>query len=85
MDCEAESAGALTVQENLVSGWTARVDGTRVALGRGPWLNVQAPAGRHHYVFRYRPWDVPVGLGLTLGGMAMAAWMGRKRGAAVRS
>jgi len=50
----------------------ARRDGRSVPLGSGQWLNVAAPAGQHRYEFRYRPWDVVVGLLLTLAGMIVA-------------
>lgn len=75
VDCQTELEGTLTVRENSWSGWTVWRDGQRVALGPGPWLTVAAPQGRHKYEFRYRPWDVPVGLGLTCVGIGLAAWL----------
>jgi hypothetical protein len=53
-------------------------------LNAGTWLSVAAPAGTHHYEFRYRPWDVPVGAGLTLIGLALAVWVWRTPVAASR-
>ena len=69
--CPAGSpAGTMTVMENNWTGWTAQRDGVMTPLLEGNWLSVDAPAGQHTYAFRYRPWDVWVGLGLTLIGMA---------------
>jgi hypothetical protein len=43
----------------------------------GPWLATFAPAGLHQYEFRYRPWDIWVGLLFTVGGIGLALWMWR--------
>lgn len=75
VDCDTDAPGTLVVKENQWSGWSAKRDGTRVALGAGQWLNVPAPPGRHRYEFRYRPWDVVLGLILTLSGTAVAIWL----------
>ena len=40
--------------------------------GPGGWLAVEAPAGNHEYVFHYRPWDVWLGLAITLIGVLVA-------------
>lgn len=82
--CVTSGPGTLVVQENQWSGWQARVDGRPVPLNAGTWLSVAAPAGTHHYEFRYRPWDVPVGAGLTLIGLALAVWVWRTPVAASR-
>jgi len=74
VDCRAETAGTLVVQENSWSGWRGSLDGRRVDLLGGPWLQVEAPAGAHHFEFRYRPWDVALGALLTLAGMALGVW-----------
>jgi len=68
------------VYENQWSGWSATRDGRPSALGPGQWLTTAAPMGLHHYyAFRYRPWDVFLGLGLTLLGLLLAArlWVSR--------
>jgi hypothetical protein len=75
VECDSEAAGTLVVYEYSWSGWTARRDGQALMLGPGPWLNVFAPAGTHHYEFRYRPWDVPLGLVLSLAGMVLCVWL----------
>jgi hypothetical protein len=78
--CSASEGGTLTVKENSWSGWRASVDGRSVPLGPGRWLAVELPAGSHTIVFRYRPWDVPLGLVLGLAGLALAAYSWRKGG-----
>jgi hypothetical protein len=75
--CTSDTAGTLVVRENTWTGWKAWRDGERVPLKKGTqWLSIQALAGEHIYSFRYRPWDVWVGLLLTLTGilLAMALW-----------
>ncbi len=71
--------GTLTVKENSWSGWRAAVDGNRAALEPGRWLSVELPAGTHTVTFRYRPWDVPLGIGLCLTGIGSAIYFWRKR------
>lgn len=73
--CDNSSPGELVVQENTWSGWHAWRDGERVELIGEEWLQVKAPAGRHVYEFRYLPWDVPLGLFLTLIGLGLCGWM----------
>jgi hypothetical protein len=73
--CTNTEAGDLIVQEHAWSGWSAFLDGKPVALIPGQWLRVPAPAGRHQYTLRYRPWDVPAGLALTLVGVALTLWL----------
>lgn len=75
VDCETDVAGTLIVRENQWSGWRAYRDGKRVALGPGSWLQAAAPAGQHHYEFRYRPWDVLLGSLLTLVGIVLVVWL----------
>jgi len=74
--CSTSGAGELVVQEHSWTGWQAMRDSTQVRLARTDWLTVAAPAGEHRYTFRYRPWDVPLGVGLTLTGVVVAAWLG---------
>jgi hypothetical protein len=72
VDCETDTPGTLIVMENAWSGWGVKRDGQTVALEQGNWLSAQAPAGLHHYEFRYRPWDVMVGMGLSISGWVAA-------------
>jgi hypothetical protein len=73
--CDSSTPGELVVQENTWSGWRAWRDGERVDLIGDAWLQVDAPAGRHVYEFRYLPWDAPLGLFLTLIGLGLCGWM----------
>ena len=79
VDCNSTVDGILTVYENQYAGWSVRRDGQKVAMEGGSWLAVRAPAGVHRYEFRYRPWDVPVGLALTFAGIPVAIFLGRRR------
>ncbi len=74
VECSTGSTGKLIVTENSWTGWQANRDGIPVALDDNRWLSVDAPAGSHHFEFRYRPWDVWVGLLLTLTGIALCVW-----------
>ncbi len=73
--CNNPAPGELVVQENTWLGWRAWRDGERVELIGDEWLQVEAPAGRHLYEFRYLPWDAPLGLLLTLIGLGLCGWM----------
>ncbi len=72
--CAVPQAGLLTVKENSWTGWHVAIDGRPATLRPGRWLAVDLPAGSHTITFRYRPWDVPVGLALLLVGILMALW-----------
>jgi len=71
VECAANVDGTLIVRENSWTGWFVSRDGQSVELGTGPWLSTSAPAGTHHYEFRYRPWDVALGLILSLVGVGL--------------
>jgi len=73
--CQSDEAGYLVVEENQWEGWTATMDGSPVMLIPGRFLSVQAPAGFHTYEFRYKPWDVWVGLGVTILGIVFALYL----------
>lgn len=75
--CSVKSEGTLVVREYMWSGWKAWRDGQRVELTGRLWLEVDAPAGAHIYWFRYRPWDVYVGLMVSLIGVVVLAWLWR--------
>jgi hypothetical protein len=76
--CDAPEAGTLTLAENRWQGWVAYVDGVRWPLLGGTRLAVQFPAGKHAVAFRYMPWDVPLGLALSLAGMVACVIAARK-------
>ncbi len=74
--CATKQAGQLVVKENTWTGWEAAIDGQSVPLRESRWLSVLVPTGKHTITFRYRPWDVPLGLGLCCVGivLAMVVW-----------
>ena len=74
--CETPQAGVLTVRENQWSGWKAELAGSRAQLLSGQWLAVNLPKGSHVLRFRYRPWDVVVGVVLSAIGVILALYLG---------
>lgn len=81
--CDLTQAGVLTALENNWTGWQAWVDGQPVTLKDNRWLMVDVPEGNHLIEFRYRPWDVPLGLALMLAGLIVTAvlwWRGAADG-----
>jgi hypothetical protein len=76
VDCDVGGAGSLVVEENFWTGWQVTRDGQPVTLNHAStWLSVDAPAGSHHFEFHYRPWDVWVGLILTMIGVVACSWL----------
>jgi hypothetical protein len=75
VNCDTELSGDLVVEENNWVGWRAWQDGERIPLLESRWLEVKAAAGQHEYVFRYLPWDVPVGIVLAVIGLILCGWM----------
>jgi hypothetical protein len=73
--CPNSPKGILTVYENNWSGWYAWVDQTRMPLLGSDWLSMNAPAGKHTYHFRYRPWDVWVGIILSILGLVLSLFL----------
>lgn len=70
--CPDGPGGELVVEENSWSGWRATLDGEPAGLLEGDRLRVNAPQGEHEFRFRYLPWDVPLGLLITLLGLALS-------------
>lgn len=70
--CPDGPGGELIIEENSWNGWRAWVDGEPAELLQGGRLRVNAPAGEHEFRFRYLPWDVPLGLLITLVGLALS-------------
>ena len=75
VSCDAAAEGTLVVEENNWSGWQALVDGEPAQLLDGGWLSVKALEGTHTYSFRYRPWDVPLGVALLMIGVLISGWI----------
>ena len=76
--------GLLVVNDTMLDGWTATVDGTPTpivevnGLVRGVWLE----AGTHHVAMRYVPPGLASGAALSfvaLAVAALAAWVSRRR------
>lgn len=78
VDCQTSAAGVLKVMENSWNGWQGWVDYQAQRLLPGKWLSLNAPAGSHHYTFRYVPWDVPLGLLFSLIGLGLCVGLWRK-------
>jgi hypothetical protein len=72
--CNNDKSGILTVQENMWTGWRAWLDGEETKIIEGTQLQVEAPAGRHKFIFRYQPWDVPLGLSFFIVGVLSSLW-----------
>jgi hypothetical protein len=75
VQCETIEPGQLVIKENMLTGWYAWMDGRSVNLFHNTWLEVDAPAGKHTFTFRYLPWDVPVGLALFVLGASVCIWL----------
>ena len=73
--CNTSEDGMLIVQENAWSGWQVTRNGRPVMLLDGPWLSTPVPAGEHTFQFRYRPWDVLLGLSLTALGLLLTLYL----------
>ncbi len=71
--CDTAAPGILVVKENSWTGWKARTARGSLRLLPGQWLAVQLPPGHNLIRFRYRPWDVPLGLFLCACGVALCA------------
>jgi hypothetical protein len=70
--CNLARSGQLVIQENMWDGWQAWIDGRKVELVDEQLLKVNAPAGNHKFLFRYLPWDVPLGILLMLIGIVIS-------------
>jgi hypothetical protein len=77
---EAPEGGWLVLADTWFPGWAAELDGetTESYPANGVMRSLWIPAGQHTVVFRYRPITVPVGLALTIFGLAAFAILRRK-------
>ena len=53
------------------------MDGERTQLLGKDWLSLEAPAGGHSFQFRYQPWDVIIGIFLSLIGALLSIYFWR--------
>lgn len=74
--CDTDFSGRLIVRENRFIGWKVWRDGIETRTYGEQWLTVEAPEGKHIYIFRYLPWDVLVGFIISLIGLflSIAIW-----------
>ena len=73
--CNSSEEGILRVYENKWRGWRVWQDGESVPLLQSQWLSTLAPAGEHTYRFRYQPWDVWLGITLSLLGVVLVLFL----------
>lgn len=73
--CQTKTAGTLIVQENQWDGWKAWLNAEALPLLPGRWLAIELPAGENTILFRYRPWDAPLGILLSFLGICLAVWI----------
>ena len=85
VSCDSIGDGTLVVEENNWSGWRAQIDGEPAQLLEGNWLSVKAREGLHTYSFRYRPWDVPLGVALFCIGVLLSGWALLREGRKARA
>jgi hypothetical protein len=76
VECNLAQPGRLTVLEHSWSGWSATLNNNGQPLLDDPWLALDLPAGVQQVSLRYRPWDVPIGMLLSLLGIGLAAIYG---------
>ena len=78
---EAQGPGTLVLSEVAFPGWSVWVDGgkTELRLVGGLLRGVSLTPGEHEIVFRYRPWTVLLGVGLTLVASLTLALVWRRR------
>jgi len=74
------TGGWLVLADTWFPGWAAELDGQAAESypANGVMRSVWIPAGQHTVVFRYRPITVPIGLALTVFGLAAFAYLRRK-------
>lgn len=79
VQCPPVTGGTLVVKEHNWPGWRAAVDDKPTPMIAGEWLSVRLGEGQHHVRFQYLPWDVPLGLGLSLLGIGLCVYLWRKK------
>lgn len=77
IEAAPSAAAFLVLSDQWYPGWVATVDGRPTTVVRANYVmrGVHVPAGRHTIEFRYRPGSFRVGVGLSLAGCAMLAFV----------
>jgi hypothetical protein len=80
MEVEAPNGGWLVLADTWYPGWSAEIDGqpTESYPANGVMRAIWIPAGQHTATYRYRPLSAPVGLALSVAGMAAFVFLRRK-------
>jgi hypothetical protein len=80
LEVDAAQGGWLVLADTWFPGWVAELDGqsTESYPANGVMRSVWVPAGQHAVAFHYRPITVPIGLVLTVLGLAAFAYLRRK-------
>lgn len=78
--CAAQGVGGyITVAcKTEWNRWYVWTDGQKATLIDSDRLETFMPAGEHNFLFRYLPWDVPLGLALLVVGIFLCLWLWRK-------
>jgi len=85
IEVEAPHPGIVVLADSFAPGWQATLNGAPVPILQvnGLFRGISVPPGAHEIVFRYRPWPVYAGLGLSLGTLVLlllsAFWAVRPR------
>jgi hypothetical protein len=81
LEAELSRPGYVVLVDSWDPGWRATVDGRPAPVLRAnvAFRAVPVPAGRHAIEQRYRPRSVSLGLLLSLGSLAVALTLGRRR------
>lgn len=69
VNCPPALSGTLIVHEYSYDGWNALVDGIPTNLLIRPWLSIKTEAGEHSYKFVYQPWDIVLGILVSITGI----------------
>ena len=69
VNCDSASGGTLVVFENNWPGWSASVNDEQVQISGTQWLSMPIGPGKVEVALRFRPWDVAIGMLLSIGGV----------------
>jgi hypothetical protein len=72
--CSTAVPGILNIAERNADGWVVAIDGKRTVPAANTYLALNLPAGDHRITLRFQPWDVPLGILLSLLGIGFSIW-----------